>query len=548
MNNSKNNIIKNLKFDLPASLVVFLVALPLCLGISLASTSYSDVDGIKDSLGIVFPGIIAGIVGGIVVGLTSGSRFGVSGPAAGLITIVVAAIIEFGGFENGGFEKFILAVAIAGVFQLILGFLKAGFIAYYLPFSVIKGMLAGIGITIILKQIPHFFGYDNDPEGEMSFHQVDGENTFSEISIALNNIHYGSTIIAFISLAILLTWALPLIQKNKILKLIPGALLVIIASIIINLIFSSFGNFAVAGDHLVNVPTPSNFDEFKSLFYTPNFYALNDLAVYKIALVITAVASIETLLCVEATDKLDPHKGRTPMNRELKAQGIGNIISGLLGGLPITQVIVRSSANINAKAESKNSAIIHGVLLLIFVIAAPSLLNMIPKSSLAAVLILIGFKLASPKLFKQMFKDGWSQFIPFITTIISMLLTDNLLTGVGVGLAVAVLWILYKNYQIAYFVHNDGQKEGEPIRLALSEHATFLNKANIIKTFDAISEGSEVIIDLSKTIDIDYDVTEAIEEFKTSAIDKHIKVTIINQKKVEMKNGMTSIKEDIYSN
>ncbi len=528
---------KNIKFDFAAGLVVFFVALPLCLGISLASTSYSGVDGMADFKGIVFPGLIAGIIGGIVVGTFSGSKFGVSGPAAGLVSIVSAAIISFGGFENGGFEKFVLAVAIAGVIQLILGFLKAGFIAYYVPFSVIKGMLAGIGVIIISKEIPHFFGYDKDPEGDLSFNQVDGENTFTELGNVFDNIHMGAMTIALISIVILIIWGRKFIKENKVLGMIPGPLLAIVASVIIAILFKGMEGFAVGADHLVSVPTPKNFDQFKGQFYFPDFSAFTDIKVYTAGLTIAIVASLETLLCVEATDKLDPNKGSTPMDQELKAQGIGNIVSGLLGGLPITQVIVRSSANIGAGAKSKKSAIIHGVLLLGFIIAAPGLLNMIPRSTLAAVLILIGFKLASPAIFKQMFKAGWSQFIPFVVTIVSMYFTD-LLTGVGIGLGVAILWILYKNYSISYFVQNDGRKEGEPIRLALSQHATFLNKANIMKTLDKIKDGSSVVLDLSKTIDIDYDINEAIQEFKTSAKERNITLEIIGQEKIEMNQAI----------
>lgn len=524
---------KNLKFDLAAGAVVFFVALPLCLGISLASTSYKGIEGIEDFAGIVFPGLIAGIVGGIITGSFSGSKFGVSGPAAGLVSIVSAAIISFGGFENGGFEKFVLAVAIAGVIQLILGFLKAGFIAYYVPFSVIKGMLAGIGVIIISKEIPHFFGYDKDPEGDLAFNQIDGENTFTELLNVFDNIHLGATIIALISILMLIVWGRKFIKDNKVLGLIPGPLLAIIISVVIGILFQGMAGYEVAGEHLVSVPTPKNYEEFKGQFYFPNFSALTDIKVYTVGLTIAVVASLETLLCVEATDKLDPDKGSTPMNRELKAQGIGNLISGLLGGLPITQVIVRSTANIGAGAKSKNSAIIHGIFLLVFIIAAPGVLNMIPRSTLAAVLVLIGFKLASPAVFKQMFNAGWSQFIPFVITIVAMYFTD-LLTGVAIGLGVAILWILYKNYQMAYFIKEDNKNEDGTVHLSLSQHATFLNKANIIKTLDSVADGSKVVLDLSKTIDIDYDVTEAIKEFTASARDRNIQVEIIDQEKIKM--------------
>lgn len=528
---------KNLKFDFASGLVVFFVALPLCIGISLASTSYKNIEGVSDFAGLVFPGLISGIVGGIVVGSFSGSRFGVSGPAAGLITIVTAAIVEFGGFENGGFEKFILAVAIAGVFQLILGFLKAGFIAYYVPSAVIKGMLAGIGVTIIAKEIPHFFGYDKDPEGDMGYQQIDGETTWSELMGTFDNIHFGATLVGLLSLGLLILWATKYIRKNKALSLIPGPLLAIIASIIAAVLFTENETLNISGNHLVNVPIANSFNEFKANFYTPNFNALNDPGVYTVAAIIALVASLETLLCVEATDKLDPNKGRTPMNRELKAQGIGNIVSGLLGGLPITQVIVRSTANIQAGAKTKWSAVIHGVFLVLFIVLAPSLLNMIPRATLAAVLLLIGFKLASPKVFKQMYKNGWSQFIPFLVTVICIYRID-LLSGVGIGLGLSVLWILYRNYKTAYFVEDFGHKEGDPLRLSLSQHATFLNKASIIDTFDKIPNGEHVILDLSKSTDIDHDIFEAINEFKINAKDRNIKLEIIDQKDVEANQGI----------
>ncbi|MFT4601625.1 MAG: MFS superfamily sulfate permease-like transporter, partial [Arenicella sp.] len=419
-NKSKSS---NIKFDLASGLVVFFVALPLCLGISLASTAYSGEANLKDFGGIVFPGIIAGFVGGIIVGFLSGSRYGVSGPAAGLIPIIAAAIVAFGGFENGGFQKFALAVMIAGVLQIIFGFLKGGFIAYYIPFSVIKGMLAGIGITIILKEFPHFFGYDKDAEGNMEFLQADGHNTFSELYYAVINLHWGALVIAIISLILLIIWGSKKIKSLKLLSLIPGPLLAIVVSVLLVLAFAGIPGFFIEGEHLVSVPTPSNLTEFKAQFLFPDFTALNDYRVYTVAAVIAIVASIESLLCVEATDKMDPDKGRTPMNKELKAQGVGNVISGLLGGLPITQVIVRSSANIGAGAKSKNSAIIHGAFLLIFVLAIPGVLNMIPRSTLAAVLVLIGFKLASPKSILGMLKSGWTQYVPFFVTILMMLFT-----------------------------------------------------------------------------------------------------------------------------
>lgn len=520
---------KNLKFDLASGLVVFFVALPLCLGISLASTSYEKIDGIEDFAGVVMPGLIAGIVGGIVVGTFSGSRFGVSGPAAGLITIVGAAIIEFGGFSNGGFEKFALAVALAGIIQFILGLIKAGFVAYYIPFSVIKGMLAGIGITIFLKELPHFFGYDANPEGQTALEQPDGHNTFEDIWLMLDNVHVGATVVAIISLIILILWGLKFIKSNKTLSLIPGPLLAIIVSVGVAAAFIGLSGFEIEKSHLVSVPEPKSIKEFQDMFYFPNFNAIVEPAVWRVALVIAIVASIESLLCVEATDKMDPHKGRTPMNRELRAQGIGNLVSGLLGGLPITQVIVRSTANIGAGAKSKNSAIIHGIFLVGFVLLIPGVLNLIPRSTLAAVLLLIGWKLASPKAMIQMIKSGWEQFVPFFV-VISVMLFSDLLIGIGAGLAVAMVIILYRNFRLSFFV-NPKKQDGK-VHIHLSQHTTFLNKASIIKRLDEIKDGSEVVIDLSETLSIDFDVKEALNDFILGAPDRKLTVTIIDEEKL----------------
>ncbi len=520
---------KNLKFDLASGLVVFFVALPLCLGISLASTSYKDIQGLDDFAGIVMPGLIAGIVGGIVVGTFSGSRFGVSGPAAGLITIVGAAIIEFGGFGNGGFEKFALAVALGGVIQFIFGVIKAGFVAYYIPFSVIKGMLAGIGVTIFIKELPHFFGYDKDPEGDMKFNQADGHNTFEELGYMLDNVHVGATIVAVISIIILVVWGMKFIKNNKVLSLVPGPLLAIIVSVAVAAALMGVSGLEIGKTHLVSVPEPSSMEEFKGMFYFPNFSAIGDPAVWRVAVVIALVASIESLLCVEATDKMDPHKGRTPMNRELRAQGIGNVVSGLLGGLPITQVIVRSTANIGAGAKTKSSAIIHGIFLVVFILAIPGVLNLIPRATLAAVLLLIGWKLASPKSMIQMIKSGWEQFVPFFVVIAVMLLTD-LLIGVGAGLAVAMVIILYRNFQMSFFINDD--VHDDKVHIHLSQHTTFLNKASIMKRLDEIEDGNEVVIDLTDTISIDHDVKEALNDFIEGAPDRELSVTIIDEEKL----------------
>ncbi len=388
---------KHLKNDLPASVVVFFVALPLCLGIALASGAP------------LFSGLIAGIIGGIVVGSISGSKLGVSGPAAGLAAIVLTAIATLGSYEN-----FLLAVVLGGAIQLLFGVLKAGIIGYYFPSSVIKGMLTGIGIIIILKQIPHFFGYDVDPEGDFAFFQVDGENTFSEIFKTVNYISLGSTVIGAIGLAIILLWDKILSKKGKIFTIIQGPLVAVALGIVYFVLTQSNTAIMVKPENLVSVPVPEDEASFLSQFSFPNFDAITNKDVWIVAFTIALVASLETLLCVEATDKLDPNKNVTPTNRELFAQGTGNMLSGLVGGLPITQVIVRSSANIQSGGKTKLSAIIHGFLLLISVIIIPRLLNMIPLSVLAAILLVVGYKLAKPALFKEMYLKGWKQSIPFL--------------------------------------------------------------------------------------------------------------------------------------
>ncbi len=382
---------KYLKYDLPAGLVVFLVAVPLCLGIALASGAP------------LFSGIIAGIVGGIVVAFASGSALSVSGPAAGLTVIVLNAISTL-----RNYELFLLAVVLAGFIQIILGYVKAGIIGYYFPSNVIKGMLAAIGIILILKQIPHAIGYDVDNEGDFDFIQADGENTFSEIVNSLNHIHPGALIIAGISLLILILWERPFLKKISFFKIVPGALIAVLSGIVINEIFkTSSPELFLDGDKLVRLPVASSVPDFISQFTLPDFSGLSNHKVYIVAFTIAIIASLESLLSVEAVDKLDPYKRNTPANRELKAQGLGNMISGLIGGLPITAVIVRSSANINAGAKTKLSAIIHGMLLLFSVIALAPFLNKIPLSCLAALLLTVGYKLAKISLFKSMYKMGW---------------------------------------------------------------------------------------------------------------------------------------------
>ncbi len=504
---------KTIKSDLPASIVVFFVALPLCLGIALASGAP------------LFSGLIAGIVGGIVVGSLSGSKIGVSGPAAGLAAIVLTAIGTLGGYEN-----FLLAVVLGGIIQLIFGVLKAGIIGYYFPSSVIKGMLTGIGIIIILKQIPHFFGYDPDPEGDFAFLQVDGENTFSEIINTVNHITPGSAVIGIIGLAILLLWDKVLSKKAKIFQLIQGPLVAVVVGIIFYVLTKSHDTLSISQSHLVNVPIPEDADSFFGQFSLPNFSVITNPQIWIVGFTIALVASLETLLCVEATDKLDPHKNVTPTNRELLAQGTGNIISGMIGGLPITQVIVRSSANIQSGGRSKASAIIHGFFLLISVILIPRLLNMIPLSVLAAVLFIVGFKLAKPSLFKKMYNLGWKQSIPFFVTVIGIVFTD-LLIGIGLGLGVGIVVILIKSFQNSHFLHKEGEDVDDgKIKMTLAEEVTFFNKGAILKELDKLPNDTYLELDVRKTKYLDNDIIEILEDFAIKAKERNINIKLFSER------------------
>jgi MFS superfamily sulfate permease-like transporter len=523
------NYITNLKYDIPAGIVVFLVAVPLCLGIALASGAP------------LYSGMIAGMVGGIVIGLMSNSQLSVSGPAAGLAAIVFMQIQTLGSFQT-----FLLAVVIAGVMQVLLGLAKAGTIGNYFPSNVIKGMLTAIGILIILKQIPHAFGYDKDTEGDLSFQQADGENTFSEIWVTLTqHIHWGSTLIALICLGLLILWEKPFMKS---VKLIPGALVGVVLSVVLNQIFVSMGSsLAISHDDMVNVPVAKDFSAFLAQFTAPDFSQIGNKAVYIAALTLAIVASIETLLCIEAVDKLDPHRRTTNSNRELFAQGTGNIISGLLGGLPVTSVIVRSSANVAANAQTKVSTIFHGALILFCVALIPNILNMIPLSALAAVLLFTGYKLAKPAVFKQMWAAGKYQFVPFIVTVVAIVFTD-LLTGVGIGLAVAIFAILRGNMKTAYFFDKDIATKDEDITIHLAQEVSFLNKASIKQTLFHLPKGSTVVIDASDTAYIDYDVLETIKEFqKINAPERNIKLKLIGFKNAYQIENTEKMKTEIAS-
>ncbi len=526
----KDGILANMKYDFPASIVVFLVAVPLCLGIALASGAP------------LFSGIIAGIIGGIVVGALSGSQLGVSGPAAGLAVIVLTAIQEL-----GAFEIFMMAVVLGGVFQLLLGFAKAGIIGYYFPSSVIKGMLSGIGVIIILKQIPHAFGYDRDYEGSLSFVQPDGHNTFSELYYMFEAISPGAVIISLLSMMVLVLWEQSFMKKIRLFQIVQGPLIVVALGIILNMIFQGMPQFALSGDQVVSIPVPETIGGFFGQFTFPDFSAITNPAVWVVGMTIAVVASLETLLCLEATDKLDPFKRVTPANQELKAQGVGNIISGLIGGLPITQVIVRSSTNIQSGGRTKMAAIMHGVVLLGCAMAIPAILNLIPLASLAAILFLVGYKLAKPALFKQMYNLGQSHFVPFMVTILGIVFTD-LLMGIGMGLAVAIFYVLYNNYKKPFLFRSDDHASTGTIKLELAEDVTFINKASIQRTLDTLPENSKVIIDGSKTINIDHDVIEIIEDFKINAKYKNIQLEVIELNSVKLPNPTTEVEYALANN
>lgn len=509
----KINLFANLKSDFASGLVVFLVALPLCLGIAMASGAP------------LFSGIISGIIGGIVVGYLSTSNISVSGPAAGLTAIVLTAITDL-----GAFDIFLTAVFIAGFIQLILGFVKAGSISNYFPTNVIEGMLAGIGIIIILKQLPHAFGYDNDFEGDQAFSQMDGSNTFSTLFRIFDYIQIGSIVITLVSVVILISWEkVPFLKK---LKLVPSALIAVALGVILNEIFISAGSvLAIGKDHLVSLPVPSSFEEFKSIIITPNFLGVTNPKVWVVAFTIAIVASIETLLSIEASDRMDVQKRYTDTDKELKAQGIGNMVSSLLGGLPLTSVIVRSSANNNSGAKSKMSTIIHGFLLLTSVLTIPVVLNKIPLATLAAILILIGYKLAKPATFKHFWEKGKYQFVPFIATLLAVVFLD-LLKGVALGIIISIIFVLKGNLKRAYNFRKEEYADGDVIHIDLAQEVSFLNKAAIKQTLNQIPENSKVIIDAKDTVYIAHDILDLIHEFKTTrAVDTNIRVKLRGFKK-----------------
>jgi len=490
-----NPLSATLPKDLLGGLVVFLVALPLCLGIALASGAPP------------IAGLISGIVGGIVVGILSQSHTSVSGPAAGLTAVVATQITQL-----GSFEAFLVAVIIGGAIQILLGIFRAGFISAFFPLSVIKGLLAAIGIIIVLKQIPHLVGYDADPMGEKSFLQPDGQNTFSELIASFYSMQHGALIVGIISLVILVGWDKIKVLKNSI---IPSALVVVIVSILVNKLFIALGSpLIIDSTHLVAVPLSNGPADFaREALIRPDWSILSNPAVYMAAITIAIVASLETLLNIEAVDKIDPKQQVTPPNRELVAQGVGNMIAGFIGGLPMTSVIVRSSANIAAKAETKVSAIWHGILLLVCVITIPGLLNQIPLSALAAILLMIGLKLASPKLMKQMWNEGKLQFLPFIITILAIVFTD-LLTGVLIGLAVSIGFILHNNARRPLRKILERHVNEDVLHIVLANQVSFLSRASLENALRSVPRGGHILLDAENTDSIDPDVLDLITDFR----------------------------------
>lgn len=525
-NLNKKGMFWNTKKDVMSGLIVFLIALPLCLGIAQASGAP------------LLSGVVAGVIGGIVIGYFSGSQLSVSGPAAGLVAIVLTALGEM------SFELFLCAVMLTGVFQMILGYLKAGTIASYFPTNVIEGMLAGIGLTIILKQIPDGFGYI-DPKMPRGIEDAESGLSADAWLSVFNNIEVGAIIICLIGIIILALWSTKAFKK---LSMIPAGLLVVIIGTLLNMFFkTSAPNLYLDGDLLVKLPTPENLAGFLDVMSFPDFSGFTNPIVWKTGLIIAVVASIETLLCIEATDKLDPLKRVSSGNTELKAQGIGNLVSGLIGGLPITSVIVRSSANINAGGRTKLAAITHGLLLLVCVLAIPAILNLIPKASLAAILIFTGYRLARPAIFRHMWHAGLSQFIPFVITMLGVVFLD-LLTGVGIGMLVAVFYILKNNMRVPFYYKRTTYEGGnEVVHIELSQEVTFLNKGSIKQILEQIPQGTIIVIDATNTEYIDYDVLEMIKEFHLNkAADRNIKMSLIgfkNQYHLPQELSVRDVKE-----
>jgi len=498
--------------DFPASIVVFLVALPLCLGIALASGAP------------LFSGVLAGIVGGIVVGSLSGSSLSVSGPAAGLTSIVALAIIDL-----GSFEAFLVSVVLAGGIQIILGFARAGSIGHFFPASVIKGMLAGIGVILILKQIPHALGYDVDFEGDESFLQFDGRNTFSEIGEAISYISPGAVIISLLSLILIYLWGTNAIRRFQFFNIVPAPLVVVLLGISANALYSNlFPSLVIGPEHLVSVPVLSDSNGISSFLTFPDFSHWQNSKIYIVAVTLAIVASVETLLSIEASDKMDPARRVTPLNRELKAQGVANMVSGFIGGLPLTSVIVRSSANISSGARTKASTISHGIILLLSVLLIPSFLKLIPLACLAGILLAVGYKLTKPDLYKAMYRKGKSQFIPFLVTVVAVVFT-NLLQGVFLGIIVSLFFILKTNFQKAII----SVSSEDNYLIKFTKDVSFMHKAALRHALGQVPEETKLVIDGSKAGFIDADILDTVEDFIETAKSKRIEVQLTGIKITE---------------
>ena len=517
----------HLKDDVPAGIVVFLVALPLCLGIALASGAP------------LFAGLIAGMVGGLIVSWLSGSQLCVSGPAAGLTVIVFNAIEALGSFQG-----LLVACVLAGIMQLALGYLRAGIIGAFFPSAVIEGMLAAIGLILIIKQIPHATGYDTSYEGDESYMKETAGSSFIELLDAFGGISTASIVISGIALLLLILWGTPWFKKQKLLKLIPGPLIAVLWGVGYNQIAARVApNWAVGAEHLVKLPVSEKAADFFNNFMFPDFSYLSNPAVYVVAVTIAIIASLETLLSLEATDKLDPLKRLAPTNRELKAQGVGNIISGLLGGLPITAVIVRSSANINAGGQTRIACFTHGLFLLMSVMYLANYLNYIPLSCLSAILLHTGYKLANPDLFKKFYQKGMSQFLPFVITVLVILVTD-LLKGMAIGMVVGLFFVIKANYSAAISLTQDGAH----YVLSFNKDVSFLNKALLRKFILHIKANSRVIIDASKAKFIDHDILETVEDFLATAPDDNIIVEIIDlygKEKIKKHDSLVVLNERV---
>lgn len=513
---------QSIKHDLPASVVVFLVALPLCLGVALASGAP------------LLSGIISGIIGGVVVGLLSGSSTSVSGPAAGLAAVVLGAIHQL-----GNFELFLTAVLIAGFMQLVMGIIKAGFIADFIPNNVIKGLLAAIGIILILKQIPHAVGFDRVHEENFSFQQTDGENTLTELKNITQFFLPGAFIISILSIGILVCWPKAMLQRFRFL---PPSLAVVIMGVLINKVFILLlPNWAIKTSHLVQLPSV-HLNRVSDWIHIPAIEHFFKYNVWVVGFTIAAIASLETLLNIEAVDKIDPHKRQSPPNRELIAQGVGNMVSGILGGIPITSVIVRSSVNIQSNNATKLSTVLHGIFIFISILYLSPILNQIPLASLAAILIVTGYKLAHIAIFKNMWAKGWSQFIPFITTIIAIVFTD-LLIGVVLGLFVSIFFLIRSNYRNPFTMESNNINFNEIIQLNLPNQVSFFNKATIKNALWALPHNSKIIINASQSNYIDDDVIEILSDFKnTVAPERGIQLTILGLKEVYLEDNAIQFK------